>query len=134
MLNKIDLRYSRSGSSFEFSEFRIQAKVPDPCGSRSNLQYILTKYIYKELKNLKFIQYIKKESNIYLPFSISYYSTYFSTKSPEFTVLFICSFAFFWIQIQNYNSGSRNIIPDPGKSSGSMRIRIRNTVITMVDY
>ena len=31
--------YSRSGSSFEFSEFRIririQAKVPDPCGSRS---------------------------------------------------------------------------------------------------
>ena len=25
--------YSRSGSSFEFTEFRIQAKVPDPCGS-----------------------------------------------------------------------------------------------------
>ena len=29
--------YSGSGSSFEFSEFRIQAKVPDPCGSGSNL-------------------------------------------------------------------------------------------------
>ena len=31
--------YSGSGSSFEFSEFRIriQAKVQDPCGSRSNL-------------------------------------------------------------------------------------------------
>ena len=30
--------YSRSGSSFEFSKFRIriQAKVPDPCGSGSN--------------------------------------------------------------------------------------------------
>ena len=31
--------YSGFGSSFEFSEFRIriQAKVPDPCGSGSNL-------------------------------------------------------------------------------------------------
>ena len=29
--------YSGSGSSFEFSEFQIQAKVPDPCGSGSNL-------------------------------------------------------------------------------------------------
>ena len=31
--------YSGSGSSFEFSEFRlpIQAKVPNPCGSGSNL-------------------------------------------------------------------------------------------------
>ena len=30
---------SGSGSSFEFSELRIQAKVPDPCGSGSNPYY-----------------------------------------------------------------------------------------------
>ena len=36
------------GSSFEFSEFqiRIQARVPDPCGSGSNL-YKLGEYIPK---------------------------------------------------------------------------------------
>ena len=35
----IRMIYSGSGSSFEFSEFqiRIQAKVPDPCGSGSSL-------------------------------------------------------------------------------------------------
>ena len=35
--------YSGSGSSSEFSEFRIriQAKVPDPCGSGSNPCYLI---------------------------------------------------------------------------------------------
>ena len=32
---KFRMIYSGSGSSFEFSEIRIQAKVPDPCGSGS---------------------------------------------------------------------------------------------------
>ena len=36
-----------------------------------------------------------KKSNIYLPFSISYYSP----NSPELTVLYICYFHFCWIRI-----------------------------------
>ena len=52
-----------SGSSFEFSEFRIQAKVPDPCGSEygSNPNYlsVLERRIYQ-------LQY--------MPCSILYYS------------------------------------------------------------
>ena len=42
----------------------------------------------------------------------------YSTNSQEFTVLFICSFTFCWIWIQNNNSGSRqkfwiHVDPDP---------------------
>ena len=55
-----------SGSSFEFSEFRIKAKVLDPCGSGNNL------YFLSIFGKLKFNQ--KEESINYLTFSISYYS------------------------------------------------------------
>ena len=44
------LNFLSSGSSFEFSEFRIwiHAKVPDPCGSGSNTYYLST-YMYLEI-------------------------------------------------------------------------------------
>ena len=62
--------YSGPGSSSEFSEFRIQAKVSDPCGS--NPCYLI---IFGNCKqnHLKFNH--KEESINYLPFSISYYSS-----------------------------------------------------------
>ena len=62
---------SGSGSSSEFSDFRIQTKVSDPCGSGSNPCYLS---IFENCKqnHLKFNH--KEESINYLPFSISYYS------------------------------------------------------------
>ena len=63
--------YSGSGSSFEFSEFRIQAKVPDPI----RIQPILIKCPYLELIQKHTLNSIKKKNlDNYLPFSISYYS------------------------------------------------------------
>ena len=66
--------------------------------------------------NVKFNQ--KEESNIYLPFSTSYYSPKVQVQNSQFYLSALSPFA---------GSGSGTIIPDPGKSSGSMRIRIRNT-------
>ena len=67
-----------SGSSFEFFDFRIQAKVPDLCKSsgfmRIRIQPILFKYRmvrymrYMQEKHLKFNN--KKRIFNYLPFSI----------------------------------------------------------------
>ena len=72
---------------------------------------------YKQ-NHLKFNH--KEESINYLPFYISYYST----QSPEFTEkLNFHLFALSYLA----RSGSGTIIPDPGKSSRSMRIRIHNT-------
>ena len=62
---------SESGSSSEFSEFRIQAKIPDPCGSGSN-PYYLSLFENCKQNHLKFNH--KEESINYLPFYISYYS------------------------------------------------------------
>ena len=56
--------YSGSGSSFEFSEIRIQAKVPDPCGSGSNLYKLSTVYFEIIQKQSK------RRINNFLPFSI----------------------------------------------------------------
>ena len=36
-----------SGSSIEFSEFQIKAKVPDPCGSGSKPYYISPEFTEK---------------------------------------------------------------------------------------
>ena len=41
-----------SGSSFEFTEFWIQAKVPDPCGSGSNPYYLSILGNYKKYQSL----------------------------------------------------------------------------------
>ena len=67
-----------SGSSFEFFDFRIQAKVPDLCKSsgfmRIRIQPMLFKYRmvrymrYMQEKHLKFNN--KKRIFNYLPFSI----------------------------------------------------------------
>ena len=65
--------YSGSGSSSEFSEFRIriQAKIPNPCRSGSNPCY-LSLFGNCKQNHLKFNH--KDEYVNYLPFSISYYS------------------------------------------------------------
>ena len=76
-----------SGSGLEFSEFQIQAKVPDPCELRNRIQPILLKYISNNNNTCYSIK--KKNINNYLPFSISYLLQSYSTKSLEFTVLFM---------------------------------------------
>ena len=124
------MNYSRSGSSFEFSEFWIQAKVPDSCGSGTN-PYYLTIFGNYEKNTLN----STKKNNVpvtyqlqYLPFSISYTQSY-TTHSPEFPGLYweiISALSFF------AGSGSETIILDPGKSFGSMRIRIHNAALEAV--
>ena len=86
---------SRSGSR---QKFRIHAN-PDP-----DPTYI--KYVYLEIikKKLKFNQ--KEESNLYLPFTISYYCSP-TVQKVQNSQLFICSFTFCWIR--NYNTGSGSI-------------------------
>ena len=91
-------------------------QVPDPdpgkssgstCGSGSNPCYLS---IFGNGKNhLKFKH--KEESIIYLPF-LFHTTILQNTKSrihTEITFLFICSFIFCWVRIQNsnYGSGSR---------------------------
>ena len=97
--------YSGSGSSSEFSEFRIpiQAKVPDSCGSGSNPCYLI---IFGNCKqnHLKFNR--NEESINYLPFYIILHS--YSTQRPEFTEKL-----HFYLSAFSYLAGS-----------GSMRIRI----------
>ena len=69
--------------------------------------------------HLKFNE--KEESNIYLPFFISYYNpTVQKVQNSQFYLYALSLLA---------GSGSGTIIPDPyaGKSSGSLLIRIRNT-------
>ena len=98
--------YSRSRSSSELSKFWIQAKVPDPCTSGSNPCY-LSIFGNCIQSHLKFNH--KEVFTKYLPFSISYYSPIQYSKSKiqrEITFLFICSFIFSWIRIQNNNSRS----------------------------
>ena len=56
---------------------------------------------------------------MYLPFSISYYSS--TICIVQKVTVYLSALSLF------AGSGSGTIIPDPGKSSGSMRIRIRNT-------
>ena len=51
-----------SGSSSEFSEFRIQiriqAKVPDPCGSGSTTLTLVVPYVLGQIYKIpKFVQY-----------------------------------------------------------------------------
>ena len=71
--------FKKSGSSFEFSEFRIriQTKIPDPgkiSGSmriRIRIQPIIIKYLYFEITQQHPLNSIKmKNINNYLPFSI----------------------------------------------------------------
>ena len=61
-----EMIYSGSGSSFESSEFRIQAKVPDPCGYISD--------IFGIAKKLKFNQKEQSTNYQYQLFSILYFS------------------------------------------------------------
>ena len=107
--------YFGSGSSLEFSEFRIriQAKVLDPDPNYNN-------YVYSEIIQKHTLTSIKKKNlDNYLPFSISYYNpTVQTVQNSQFHTYHLSLFA-----------GSGTIIPDQGKSSGSMRIRIRNTAI-----
>ena len=113
------LIYSGSGSSSEFSEFRIriQAKVPDPCGSGSNPCYLS---IFRNCKQNHFKFNHKEESISYLPFSISNYSpTVHKVQNSKRNNIFV--YLLFQILLD----------PDPGKSSGSMPsgIRIHNTAL-----
>ena len=101
--------YSGSGSSFEFSEFRIR------------IQPILLRHHCNFFKYFKFNH--KEEFTNYLTFSMSKYSpTILYTQSkihrPKIKYLFIYSFIFCWIRIRNNNSGSRQKFrihadPDP---------------------
>ena len=100
------MMYSGSGSSSEISEFRIHAKVPDPCGSGSN-PYFLCLFGNCKQNHLKVNH--KEESINYLPFSISYYcSTVHNVQNSQRNNFFI--YLLFHILLD----------PDPGKSSGSV--------------
>ena len=103
--------YSGSGSRFEFSELRIQAKVPDPCGSGSSPCYLS---IFKNCKQNHLKCNPKEESMNYLPFSISNYS-------PKVHKVQNSEKLHFYLSALSYlaGSGSGTIIqdPDPGKSS-----------------
>ena len=97
--------YSGSGSSFEFSEFRIRINADqDPTHTGINEVYL---EIIK--KHLNFNQ--KEEFINYLPLSISYYSpTVQTVQNSQFYISALSLFA---------GSRSGTIIPDPDKSSGS---------------
>ena len=94
--------YSGSGSSFVCSEFRIQAKVPDP-------GYLITSL---------FGNYLKHTWNWFNLFNLSiichflFHSTVLQYTQPrnyrEITVLTTCSFMFCWIHadpIRIHNTG-----------------------------
>ena len=93
--------------------FRIQLRFfgfPDPT------------YIFKDnLEIIKNTLISIKKKNILTIGSFLCKVQFYSTHSPELEIQFliISSFIFSWIRIRNKN-------PDPGKSSGSMRIRIHN--------
>ena len=99
-----------SGSSSEFSEFwiRIQAKVPDPCGSGSNPCYLSIFGNCKQ-KHLKF----NNQSINYLPFYISYYSP--TVPEPVLKVQnsqrnYILTYLLFHILLDPCGSGSKTLI------------------------
>ena len=92
--------YSGSGSSFAFSELRIQIRI----------QPLLVPVLFK---------YIQSIRRIYQLVAIFYFVLQsYSTHSPEFTgdrlkmrneiviYLFICTLIFCWIRIRNNNFGS----------------------------
>ena len=100
-----------SGSTSGFSKFRIHANQ-DP-----DTTHVIQ--VYLEIVNKTTLNSIIKEESInYLPFSISYYSP------PVHKVNSKRKKKHFYL-----SAGSGTIIPDPdpGYSSGSMRIRIHNT-------
>ena len=112
--------YSGSGSSSEFSEFRIriQAKVPDRLGSGSNPCY-LSIFGNCNQNHLKFNH--KEESIIQLPFSISCYSpTVHKVQNSEKLHFYLSALSYL------AGSGSGTIIPDPGKSSTTLLSAIYN--------
>ena len=90
-----------SGSGLEFSEFQIQAKVPDPCELRNRIQPILLKYISNNNSNT-FYSIKKKNINNYLTFSINITVPQYKQSSIQFYLSALSLFA-----------GSRTIIPDP---------------------
>ena len=106
-----------SGSSSEFSDFRIRAKVPDPHPTH----FILS--IFGNCKKTTLKSIIKKNLSTICNFifhtTVLQYSK--SRIQREMTFLFICSFIFCWIRIRNNNSGSG--------SRQKFRIRIHNTGI-----
>ena len=92
---------SGSGSSSEFSEFRIQAEVPVPCG-------------YFEIVNKATLNSIIKKNLInYLPFSISY----FNPTLHKVQISKRNTFLFIYLSALSYFAGSMRI-----------RIRIHNNV------
>ena len=105
--------YSGSGSSSEFSKFRIH--IQPSSGSMRIRIRIKPCYlsIFRNCKQNHFKFNHKEESIYYLPFSISK-----SRIHREITFLLTCSFIFSWIRIRNNNSGSRQKFwihadPDP---------------------
>ena len=117
-LNIKPMIYFGSGSSFEFSELRIQAKVPYP-----------THIILVRVPGIQYLEIIKTpyiQSNKYLSemfYFILVPVQYTQSRIPRPKLrrtnkLYICSLIFSW---------SRTINPGPDQSSGSMRIRILNS-------
>ena len=104
--------YSGSGSSYEFLKFRIGIQFRIWIQFWIWIQPILFKHIWRLLKktHLKF-NHQKEEFTNYLPISVSYYSPTVHTVQKIFIYLL---FQFL-------------LHPEPGKSSGSMRVRIQNT-------
>ena len=91
---------------------------------RIRIQPILIKYLYFEIIQKHPLNSFKKKNlNNYLPFSIQYYCPIVKTvQNSQFYIYMLFHFLL--------DPDPELIIPDPdlGKSSGSDRIRIRNTV------
>ena len=119
--------YSGSESSSEFFESRnrIQAKIPDLCGSRS-IPCHLSIFGNCEQNHLKFNH--KEESVNYLPFSISYYSpTVHKVQNSH------RNYIFSWIRNNNSGTGSRQKfrIHNTGKKKASTFIHIEYLQVWM---
>ena len=103
--------YSGSGSSSEFSEFRIHAD-PDPTR---------VIWVYLEIVNTSRLNSIIKKNLSTICHFIFHTTVLQYTKSRirrENTFLLVCTFIFNWIRIRNNNSGSRQKFrihadPDP---------------------
>ena len=78
-----------SGSSFEFSEFRIriQAKVPDPCGSGSTTLAENVVKIIKEIQKIVFCCCVCFIDYLGIPSVLRSRNYFFSASAPTFSII-----------------------------------------------
>ena len=106
------------------NQFRIQTKVPDPWGSGSN-PYFLS--IFGNCNKTTLNSVIKKHLSTICHFLFHIKGLQVTQTRTRREITFHLSSLYYFA-----GSGSGTVIPDPGKSFGSMRIRIHNTGLNTV--